>query len=73
MLATFDAVSAPYGVSEELGRMPWATCGRGSSIFPFIVTVDYGWQREPLVGHGASKKYLCLFGCYTALEEVALG
>lgn len=32
------------------------------SLIPFVISVDYFWEREALIGGGAVKWFFCLFG-----------
>jgi hypothetical protein len=51
---------------------PWAYprlyVGTRSNI-PFVVEVDYFWERGALIGGGGTKRFLCLFGRIGELEE----
>ena len=62
--ATFKSLAAKYEVaSKSDGRHTWPRLSmKTHSLIPFLISIDYFWEREFLLGGGATKWYLCFFG-----------
>src|SRR5262245_9313567 len=65
-LAIWDEAGARYRIHDPKKdgpeHFPWCSIGRTETHFPFLVSVEYGWVRESLVGDGGKLWYLCFFG-----------
>jgi len=63
--AAFDSVGARYTPlrfkSSEGRRYPCLSVGADRSI-PFVFAVRYLFEGAPLVGDGAERSYICIFG-----------
>src|SRR5580692_1133809 len=62
--ATLDSMGAVYDVigSKSQGARTWPRISlKTHSLIPFLISVDYFWEREALIGGGATKWYICFF------------
>jgi hypothetical protein len=63
--ATFDSIGATYSVLPAHSDDPktWPRLSlKTHAWIPFVISVDYFWEREVLIGGGGTKWFLCLFG-----------
>jgi hypothetical protein len=67
--ATFESIGATYSVVAPNTDDPraWPRLSmKTHAVIPFLVSVDYFWEREAEIGAGATRWFFCLFG--TAVE-----
>jgi hypothetical protein len=63
--ATFSSIGATYSVLAFNSNDPknWPRLSmKTHSFIPFVVSVDYFWEREAQIGGDATKWFFCLFG-----------
>ena len=44
-------------------------CIKTRSCIPFVISVDYFWEREAEIGGGGTRQFLCFFGSIIELGE----
>lgn len=70
--AAFDSIGASYSSLPVDANHPstWPRISMKShAVIPFLVSVDYFWEREPLLGGGATKWFFCFFGLCGEIGE----
>jgi hypothetical protein len=70
--ASFSSVGASYSVlaSDSDDPKTWPRVSmQAHSLIPFVISVDYFWEREAEIGGGATKWFLCLFGKTVEIGE----
>jgi hypothetical protein len=70
--ATFDSVGAQYTRLASISGNPQAwprLAMKTNSLIPFLVGVDYFWERQPEVGAGGTKWFFCVFGTVYEIGE----
>jgi len=68
----FDSIKATYSVlpAGPHAANTWPRLAMKTHTWiPFVVSVDYFWEREFLIGGGATKRFLCFFGTVVYLGE----
>ena len=71
MRATFRSIGATYSVaSDPNDPKAWPRLSmKTHSLIPFVISVDYFWEREALIGGGGTKWFFCLFGKIVEIGE----
>jgi hypothetical protein len=70
--ATFRSIDAPYSVltSNSHDSKTWPRLAmKTHSLIPFVISVDYFWEREAEIGGGATKWFVCFFGKVVEIGE----
>ena len=69
---TFKSIGARFSVLNVDSDDPktWPRLSMDTNcLTPFVVSVDYFWEREAETGGGATKWFLCLFGKIVEIGE----
>ncbi len=70
--AMFASLGARYSVlsfnSDDPNTWPRLSL-RTHTLIPFLVSVDYSWEREAEIGGGATKWFFCFFGAIVEVGE----
>jgi hypothetical protein len=70
--ATFRSIGATYSVlaPDSNGPKTWPRLSmKTHSLIPFVISVDYFWEREAQIGGGATKWFFCFFGKVVEIGE----
>jgi hypothetical protein len=69
---TLDSIGAVYQTTvreREDNSYPRAHL-RTKILVPFLVQVDYFWEREAEIGGGGTRTYICFFGSIYFVGEI---
>jgi hypothetical protein len=59
-------VRVPTNASDSFPRLTL----KSHSLIPFVISVDYLWEREGEIGGGATKWFVCFFGRTSEIGEM---
>ena len=72
--AMFRSMGAEFSVLgiDSDGPKTWPRLSvKTHTLIPFIISVDYFWEREPEIGGGATRWFLCFFGRVLEIGETS--
>src|SRR5260370_42084419 len=72
--AMFKSMGADYSVLASKSDDPtaWPRLSvKARTFIPFVISVDYFWEREPEIGDGATRWFLCFFGRVVEIGETS--